>query len=604
MLVLNFFEGKKEKVMRLKYPAGLGLAILLLTVSVSFAAQPDPAAQAAYDKKDYKTSVQILEEQTKKNPNDVDALVLLGSAYRQLGDLSKSEEVLKKAVAAKGKDPQALLEYGNTLLAAKKFKEAEEVFQKGISTNKRTDEFYNGLGLAQFGQGAGNKAELSFRQAIQKNPNAAAYHKNLGDVNMASQIYSIAANSYKTALKMDSTNVEVRHLLARAYILNKNYNEAVAELQIVLKLDSTYAKAYQDLGKLYIFSAKNAGDSSHYQKAVEALSKYTQLDPKNAEAFLDLARAQIAVKNAEGAREAARQALAIDSTLCDAYFIAGQALQDTKKDSASLIAVIEDYNQYEACLGRRTPPYALSAKDYEFVIRRGRAHRALSDSAHYALALADFKKVLEFLPNNTAILADIGLTQYYLKNYQAADESFTKKLAADSTSAAAINVYFYHGYTLQQLGRDSAAAHAFGRVTILRPDFLGGWTQLGDAYIRLKDYPKALDAYNRVLAKDSNQVDALKYIGFIHLNNEKHTQALPYFERAWKQVTGKGLKPCEQVDLLTYLAQTYMKLKSDSRAKEYFQRCLDCEPGNKTCKEGLDYLKGIKGELSSDGDGG
>ncbi|MGH8004006.1 MAG: hypothetical protein ACRECJ_04720, partial [Limisphaerales bacterium] len=66
MNVLNFFEGKKEKVMRLKYAGGLGLTILLFAFSLSF------AAQAAYDKKDYKTSIQILEEQAKKNPNDAD----------------------------------------------------------------------------------------------------------------------------------------------------------------------------------------------------------------------------------------------------------------------------------------------------------------------------------------------------------------------------------------------------------------------------------------------------------------------------------------------------------------------------------------------------
>ena len=603
MSVLNFFEGKKEKVMRLASAVGVGLAFVLLVSVFAFAAQPDQAAQAAYDRKDYKTSVQILEEQLKKNPNDADGMVLLGSAYRQLGDLAKSEETLKKAVAAKGKDPQTLLEYGNTLLALKKFKEALEVFQKGLSTNKRTDEFYNGIGLAQFGLGKGNEADRAFRQAIQKNPNGAAYHKNLGDVNMASQIYTIAADAYKTVLKLDSANVEVRHLLARAYILNQSYNEAVGELQIVLRLDSTFAKAYQDLGKLYIFSAKNAGDTSHYQKAVAALSSYTQLDPQNASAFLDLARAQIAIKNAEGAREAARQALAIDSTLCDAYFIAGQALQDTQKDSASLNAVLEDYNRYEACLFRNSD-FKWSARDYEFFIRRGRANRALSDSAHYVLALADFNKVLEFLPNNTAILSHIGLTQFYLKNYAAADEAFSKKLAADSTSAAAVNDYYYHGFVLLQLGRDSTAAHAFEQVTVLKPDFLGGWIQLGDVYIRLKDYPKAQETYHRVLAKDSNHVDALKYIGFIHLNEKKHGLALPYFERAWKQVTGKGLKACEQVDLLTYLAQTYMELKSSSQAREFFQHCLDCEPNNTTCKEGLDYLKGLKGELSSDGDGG
>ncbi len=208
------------------------------------------------------------------------------------------------------------------------------------------------------------------------------------------------------------------------------------------------------------------------------------------------------------------------------------------------------------------------------------------------------------MPNNTAILLDIGLTQYYLKNYPAADSAFARRLVADSTSPAAVNVYFYHGYTLSQLGRFSEAAHAFERVTVLKPDFLTGWIQLGEASIRLKDYVKAQDAYNRVLAKDSNNVDALKYIGFIFLDGKKQSQALPYLERAWRQVTIKGLKACDQADLMTYLGQTYMALKSNAKAKEFFQRCLDCDPANSTCKDALEYLKGLKGELSSDGDGG
>lgn len=589
--------------MRVAETVGLGLTGVVLWSVLAFASQPEPAAKAAFDKKDYKTSVQILEEQLKKNPNDPEALVLLGSAYRQLGDLAKSDAALKKAVGLKGKDPQALLEFGQTLLAEKKFKEALEVFQKGLSNNKRADEFYNGIGLAQFNLGKGTDADLAFRQAIQKNPGVAAYHKNLGDVNMASKIYPIAAESYKNAVKYDSTNAELHHLLARAYLLNKSYNEAVAELKAVLRLDSTYAKAYQDLGKLYIFSAQNAGDTAQFQQAIWALSKYTQLDPKNGDAFLDLARAQMAVKNSEGAQAAARQALAVDSSLCDGYYIAGQTLQDTKKDTASLLAVLDDYNRYEACR-KRGPDSAFGARDYEFFVRRGRANRSLSDSAHYVAALTDFNRVLALLPSNTAILADIGLTEYYLKSYPAAHDAFSKRLAVDSTSPTAINVYFYDGFVLLQLNRYPEAAHAFERVTVLKPDFLGGWNQLGDVCIRMKDYPKAFDVYGRVLAKDSNNVDALKYTGFIYLDGKKFGQAMPFLERAWKQISAKSVKPCDQTDLMTYLGQTYMALKSYAKAKEYFQRCLDCDPTNSTCKEALEYLKGMKGELSSDGDGG
>lgn len=607
MNVLKFFglKPKREKRMSWTKTIWIGALFFLLTSNSLLAAQPDPAAVSAYENKDYKTAAQLLEQQVAKTPNEVEALVLLGSAYRQLGEPAKAEEVLKKAFSQKPKDPAVLLEYGNALLGLKKFQEAEEVFQKGISTGKRPDELYNGLGLAQFGRGAGDKAELSFRKAIQGNPNLAAYHKNLGDVNMASQVYSIATDEYKTALKFDSANVEVRHLLARAYLFQKNYNDATAELKNVLRLDSNFARAYQDLGQLYIFSAKNVSDTAQYRQAVWAFTKYTQLDPNNAKAFLDLARAYTALKNAERAQEAARKALAMDSTLCDAYFIAGQALQDTRKDSASMAMALEAFNHYGTCLKSNDPNYAWSVRDYEFLLRRGRANRAMADSTHYAAALADFEKMRELVPTSALALAEIGQTQYALKNYAAAHEAFSKRLVIDTTSPTTGVIYLNDAYSLLQMERNAEAAEALKKALELKPEYQRGlslpraWSLLGETHIRLKDYQNALAAYNQVLEKDSTDAEALKFIGFVHLDGQKHAQAISYLEKAWKTVTFKGIKPCSQIDLLTWMGQTYMGLKNNPKAKEFFQRCLDCEPGNKTCREGLDYLKGqLKGELS------
>jgi tetratricopeptide (TPR) repeat protein len=582
-----------------------GALLFLLASGFIWAAQPDPAAVSAYESKDYKTAVQLLEQQVAKTPNEVDALVLLGSSYRQLGELAKSGEVLKKAYAQKPKEPSVLLEYGHTLLALKKFKEAEEIFQKGVSGGRRPDEFHNGLGLAQFGQGAGNKAEFSFRKAIQLNPNAAAYHKNLGDVNMASQIYSVAANEYKTALGFDSTNVGLHHVLARAHLFQKNYNDAIAELKTVLRMDSNFAEAYRDLGQLYIFSAKNASDTAQYRQAVWAYTKYTQFDPNNGKAFLDLARAHIALKETERAQEAARKALAADSTLCDAYFIDGQALQDTRKDSASSTAALEAFNRYAACLRSGNPDYVWTVRDYEFFFRRGRANRAMADSAHYVAALADFEKMRELVPTSALALAEIAQTQYALKNYAAAHDAFSRRLSIDSTSPNTGVIYLNDAYSLLQMERNAEAAEALKKALELKPEYQRGlslpraWGLLGETHIRLKDYQNALAAYNQVLEKDSTDTDALKFIGFVYLDGQKHAQAIPYLERAWKSVASKGIKPCSHTDLLTWMGQTYMGLKNNPRAKEFFQRCLDCEPGNKTCREGLDYLKGqLKGELS------
>jgi len=602
--VLEFFgiKPKRKRNMGFIKVIGIGVIFTLFGILTSFAAQPDPAALDAYNKKDYKSAAQILESQAAKTPGDPEVLTLLGSSYRNLGEFSKAEEILKKAYAQKSKDPAVLIELGQTYLALKKNKEALEIFQKGLSTGKRQDEFYNGLGLAQFALGDGNKADLSFRNAIQKKPDVAIYHKNLADVNMASQIFAIAAEEYKTALKYDSANVVFRYDLSRAYWNQKDFTSAVEQLKTVLRFDTTFSKAYRDMGRLFIVSARNSGDSAQYRQAIGVLSKYVGLDSTDAEAHLDLTRSYAFFRDFEEARAHAQKALAVNPKLCDAYFILGQTLQDSKRDSATYQAALDAFNQYESCL-KQDPNFRWSRKDIEFFIRRGRAARGLADSVHYRMALVDFQKVLELDSTNTLILNDIGQCYYYLRDFEAAHAAYAKRLAVDATSANTANVYLNDAYALFQLERYSETAVALKKVLGFKSDFLPALTMLGETYIRLKDYPNALGAYEQVLQKDSTNLDALKYTGFVHLDGQKFGQALPYLDKAWKQVATKGLKPCDQTDLLTWLGQAHMSQKNNSRAKEFFQRCLDCEPNNKTCREAIDYLKGLKSELGADGSG-
>lgn len=601
--VLDFFrkEPKRMKMMGRQKAIWFGVAFSFFAIFSVFASQPDPAAQAAYDKKDYKTAAEILEGQVAKTPADFDALVLLGSSYRNLGEFSKAEEVLTKALGQKSKDPSVLLELGHTQLALKKNKEALELFQKGLSTGKRVDEFYNGLGLAQFALGDGKNADLSFRQAIQKNPNVASYHKNLGDVYMASQIFSVAAEEYKAGLKYDSANVDLRYALSQAYRYQKNYNDAVEELKVILRQDSGFAKAYLDLGKLWVTSAKSANDTSQYKQGIWALLKYTSLDSTNAEVYLELTRAYGFIKSFDMVQASAQKALALNAKLCDAYFLTGQALQSSRRDSSANSRALEAFNQYEACLKQD----AREPKDIEFFYRRGLAARALADSVHYVMARADFQKVRELNPNNTAVWSEIGLCEYYLKNFGAAIEAYSKRLAADPASPASANVYLNRGFTYYYgLKKYPEAVADFQRSLALKPEQPAVLGYLGEAYLQMKDYANAQTVYGQVLAKDSNDVDALKYVGSIYLTDDKPSQALPSLEKAWKQVVAKGMKPDEQTDLLTWLGQTYLKLKNFAKAKEFFQRCLDYDPGNKTCKENLDYLKELKGEAKDGSRGG
>ena len=103
--VLNFLGTLPKSMKRTGLTKAIGLAasIVFFGGGVAFPAQPDPAAQTAYDQRDYQTAVLILESQVAKTPNDFEVLTLLGSSYRKLGDYARAEPLLKKALSQKPK---------------------------------------------------------------------------------------------------------------------------------------------------------------------------------------------------------------------------------------------------------------------------------------------------------------------------------------------------------------------------------------------------------------------------------------------------------------------------------------------------------------------
>jgi tetratricopeptide (TPR) repeat protein len=66
-----------------------------------------------------------------------EALTLLGNAYRQLGDLPKSEEVLKQALSDAGQDPFPLYGLGRTYLAQGKFDDAADFIRTALQNGGR-----------------------------------------------------------------------------------------------------------------------------------------------------------------------------------------------------------------------------------------------------------------------------------------------------------------------------------------------------------------------------------------------------------------------------------------------------------------------------------
>jgi tetratricopeptide (TPR) repeat protein len=93
----------------------IALMLLFLTAPLEMAAQGGPPeevrrAQAMLQAKDYDGAIKLLEDFTQRNPTRMGAMNLLGTAYKQKGELEKAVQAFEKVSQLRQLRPQALYE--------------------------------------------------------------------------------------------------------------------------------------------------------------------------------------------------------------------------------------------------------------------------------------------------------------------------------------------------------------------------------------------------------------------------------------------------------------------------------------------------------------
>ena len=90
------------------------------------------AASSAYDNRDYRASIELIERVLKSEPDHKSAYNDLGRAYLELGQLDKAEAALKKAVTLNPFSPSAYTNLGRIYWLQRRYKDAEKEFRKQI----------------------------------------------------------------------------------------------------------------------------------------------------------------------------------------------------------------------------------------------------------------------------------------------------------------------------------------------------------------------------------------------------------------------------------------------------------------------------------------
>jgi tetratricopeptide (TPR) repeat protein len=131
---------------------------------------------------------------------------------------------------------------------------------------------------------------------------------------------------------------------------------------------------------------------------------------------------------------------------------------------------------------------------------------------------------------------------------------------------------FSHARNLMQQGKVEEAITELRAVEASSPDFKGLALELGTAYYKKSDYPKAIEYLKKAIATDSGNNEAMQLLGLSYYLNGYPAQAIPLLEKV------QSWFPRANVDASYILGICYIQTKDYPNARKAFAKMFDVPP--------------------------
>jgi predicted O-linked N-acetylglucosamine transferase (SPINDLY family) len=253
------------------------------------------------------------------DPQQVDALHLLGVVANQLGRPEMAVDYIGRAVAARRETPEFHNNLGLAYRALARFDEAVACGREAIRLRPDYAEAHYNLGLAFKESGRLEPAAASFRRALELSPDFADAHNSLGVTLNALGRSAEAVDCYRRALRLRPDFAEVYYNLGSILKEAGKLDEATASYRRALEIRPDLAPAHNNLGLALARQRKFAEAAGCYRRAI-------QFQPQFAEAHNNLGAALASQGKFAEATVSYRQSLALKPDSAEAHFNLGTAL--------------------------------------------------------------------------------------------------------------------------------------------------------------------------------------------------------------------------------------------------------------------------------------
>ncbi|HUR99661.1 MAG TPA: tetratricopeptide repeat protein [Pyrinomonadaceae bacterium] len=438
------------------------------------------------EKDEFPRAQDFFREANQLDPNNTraqgglsEALALEGNDVLVKGNVTVARQKFEEALKYNPKNSPAYFGLAEVFAELDKDPEAIINYEKALANDKDLTEIYVPLGILYYQRGEIAKSEDLLQKALTISPNDAQTQYFLGLIRYSQNNNPEALTAFNKAKTLDPTNAEAFYQAGETLVRLKKYREAVPEYQQATTLKPSYFDAFMGLGSAYF-------EIDSYPEAVAAYKQAERLRNDNIEVLVNLG-------------DAYRQMADYDNA--EAKYNLATVFMERDKN----------YNKDEEADVYSKIGFVI-AKQCEVNIKKFIPCR-------WNVAVRNLEKASAITDNNVDT-ANLGWAYYNAAkddlNNKRPEEARTKLEKAKLTlQKAAFSSPKYIegpllnlGMALTDLGDYAGAVDAFQRVIAKQPKWVFAMNELGIAYRKQDNFKDASSAFRRAVAIDGKYVIA------------------------------------------------------------------------------------------------
>jgi tetratricopeptide (TPR) repeat protein len=144
-------------------------------------------------------------------------------------------------------------------------------------------------------------------------------------------------------------------------------------------------------------------------------------------------------------------------------------------------------------------------------------------------ALEASKKAVTLRPSAESYF-NIGLANFYLKQYKDAADGYRQSIKLDPYNAA--DAHFALGLVYRDWGKPEDEIQAYKQAIRLRPDYVAAYERLGSRYLKSKKYNEAIEMFRQLAALKPGDANAPNNMGEAYFELNKLNEAMESFRQS------------------------------------------------------------------------